>query len=180
MVYLIIGGSGSGKSEFAENCCEHLTEGKKMYIATMEPHDAESYVRIGRHRNMRAGKGFDTLECYTHLEEARVPAGSTVLLECLSNLAANEMFSEKGRKDTAADVISEGIRILAHKTKNLVIVTNEVFSDGVEYEEGSEEYRRVLAEVNAEAAEMADTVCEVVHGIPVLVKGHLPDEELYV
>ena len=46
---------------------------------------------------MRAGKGFDTLECYTGLSGVRVPEGCTVLLECMSNLVANEMFREEGR-----------------------------------------------------------------------------------
>lgn len=45
---------------------------------------------------MRKDKGFDTLECYTGLKHADVSGYHTVLLECMSNLTANEMYQEKG------------------------------------------------------------------------------------
>ncbi len=181
MVILIIGGSGSGKSEYAENCCMRLRAKKKsiernwdpplIYVATMEPFDEESYARIRRHQDMRKGKGFETVECYTHLEDVIIPEGCTVLLECISNLAANEMFSDEGRKDSAASVISGGVANLIRQAEHVVIVTNHVFSDGIAYDEGTDAWLRVLAKVNHRVSEMADIVCEVVHGIPVFIKG---------
>ena len=45
------------------------------------------------------GKNFKTFECYTGLEKLTVPQNSTVLLECMSNLVANEMYSPNGRKN---------------------------------------------------------------------------------
>lgn len=45
---------------------------------------------------MRAGKGFETVERYTALDELVLPKGSVVLLECMTNLVANEMFREDG------------------------------------------------------------------------------------
>lgn len=171
MFYYIIGGSGSGKSEYAESCCVKLASRQKFYIATMQPFDAESHARIKRHRKMRDGKGFETLECYTHLENVRIPAESTVLLECMSNLAANEMFSDAGRKEDTAEVIFQGIRNLKAQAEHLVIVSNDVFSDGMIYDPGTEEYLKVMAQVNEKAAALADVVCEVVHGIEIPVKG---------
>lgn len=100
MICFVIGGSGSGKSEYAENLALGLKEQEKLvYVATMQPLDEESWQRIGRHRKMRAGKGFETRECYTHLEQLPVEKNEIILLECLSNLTANEMFSENGRKE---------------------------------------------------------------------------------
>jgi len=52
-----------------------------------------------------------------------------------------------------------------------VIVTGDVFADGVRYEESTEAYRAALARLGAQAAAMAVTVYEVVAGIPVCVKG---------
>lgn len=180
MVILVIGGSGSGKSEYAESCCVKLNSKMKfeadrhpplIYVATMEPFDEESYARIEKHRNMRKGKGFETVECYTHLEDVMIPEGCTVLLECMSNLVANEMFSDSGRKDDTARVILGGVANLIRQAEHVVIVTNQVFSDGITYEEGTDDWLRVLAKVNNRVAKMADIVCEVVHGIPVLIKG---------
>ena len=93
MMILVTGGSGSGKSAFAEDCVVACGEMPRVYIATMYPFDEESRKRVKRHRDMRFGKGFDTVECYTGLSEVRVPKGCTVLLECMSNLVANEIFS---------------------------------------------------------------------------------------
>lgn len=176
MVILIMGGSGSGKSEYAENRCVQLEEGQKVYIATMEVYDEESRSRVDRHRRLRCGKGFDTLECYTHLEEADIPGGQTVLLECMSNLVANEMFSRPGRKEETADIIFAGIERLVRQAENVVIVTNQVFSDGIAYAPETERYLRTLAQVNAAIACLADEVVEVVHGIPVFLKRKSAEE----
>lgn len=48
-------------------------------------------------REHAAGKGFATIEQGTHLEEISLPKECTALLECMSNLVANEMFVPEGR-----------------------------------------------------------------------------------
>ncbi len=53
----------------------------------------------------------------------------------------------------------------------MVIVTNEIFSDGILYEGESEKYKEQLGQINSMLAEMADSVVEVVYGIPVWHKG---------
>ena len=99
MILLVTGGSASGKSEYAENRALQLakTEQKKLiYLAAMKPFGEEAAKRIERHRQLRAGKGFETVECYTGLENLDFPEDSIILLECMSNLVANEMFEESG------------------------------------------------------------------------------------
>ena len=96
MMILVTGGSGSGKSAFAEDCVVSFGKTDRIYIATMYPFDEESRKRVQRHRKMRQGKGFETVECYTGLDKIRLPENCTVLLECMSNLVANEMFQEEG------------------------------------------------------------------------------------
>ena len=170
MILLITGGSGSGKSEYAENRAVKLrnqTNGRLIYIATMEPYDEESHNRIARHRQMRKDKNFTTIECYTHLEELKLLPSDTALLECLSNLTANEMYSPKGRKAQAAEWILKGIRKLSAETANLVIVGNNVFEDGYPYDASTTEYLRQMALLQTETARLADEVIEVVCGIPI-------------
>ena len=53
MFVVVYGGSGSGKSEFAETLTVDYCSGVKYYIATMQPFDDESYKKIDRHRRMR-------------------------------------------------------------------------------------------------------------------------------
>ena len=89
MMTVVTGGSGSGKSAFAEDKILSYGARKRIYIATMHPYDEESLQRVARHRKMRAGKGFETVECYTGLNVLDFPENAAVLLECMSNLAAN-------------------------------------------------------------------------------------------
>ncbi len=169
MVIFVIGGSGSGKSEFAENLAVELQRqdaGKLVYIATMEPLDEESKKRIRRHQDMRAGKGFETRERYTHLEGLEVRQDEVLLLECLSNLTANEMFSEKCQGRDAGEVIQAGLLHLAEQSRHLIVVGNNVFEDGLNYDGMTREYLRQMARLHQFLGKMADRVVEVVCGVP--------------
>ena len=170
MLILVTGGSGSGKSAFAEDRVLSLGEAERIYIATMHPFDQESFKRIERHRKMRAGKGFDTVECYTGLRDVKISGDSVVLLECMSNLTANEMFEENGAHQKAVEEILAGVQRLKERARHVVIVTNEIFSDGVTFDEEMNTYLRYLGEINQAVAKMADEAVEVVYGIPVYLK----------
>lgn len=137
----------------------------------MQAFDEESHRRIRRHRHMRAGKGFETIERYTELDELLIPKDCVVLLECMSNLVANEMFREGWLPPEVAEKITEGVKNLLSQAKHVVIVTNEIFSDGILYEEESEQYKKELGQINQKLAELAEEVVEVVYGIPVWHKG---------
>ena len=171
MLELVTGGSGSGKSAYAESrICEWNRQDLKplFYIATMYPYGEETEKKIERHRMLRKGKGFETLEWYTglklHLEEGSLQ-GSDVLLECMSNLVANEMYMESGAGCHADQAILEGIQELNRQCANVVIVTNEVFSELVPDSPEMKEYKRILGKINCEIAVMADQVTEVIYGI---------------
>lgn len=169
MITVVTGGSASGKSEFAESLVTAAENKNRLYIATMQVYDAEGEKRVARHRAMRAQKGFDTLECPTGLAGADIPAGCTALLECMSNLCANECF-DVGFEGVTERIMA-GVERLCAIAGEVVIVTNEVFNDGVDYPELTEKYLAVLAEINRRISARADRVYEVVCGIPVMWKG---------
>ena len=172
MLELVTGGSGSGKSAFAEDWILSGGEGKRIYIATMEPFGTEGARRIARHRKMREGKGFETVERYTDLNGLRIPENSHVLLECMSNLVANEIFREDGAGDRVLEAVVSGVRHLQAAAGRFCIVTNDILSDGVCYEQETVQYQKYLSQVNQELARMANEVIEVVYGVPVYQKGN--------
>ena len=169
MIWLVTGGSGCGKSTWAEKLVQSLPGGKRIYIATMQVYDRESEERIRRHRAQRAHLGFRTVECEKNLAVARVDAESIVLLEDLVNLTANEMF-DGGHPDR----IVPDLRDLAARCGHLIMVTNDLFSDGETYSPSVREYLQRLADINRQAAMLADHVIELIYSIPVALKGALP------
>lgn len=169
MLILITGGSGSGKSKYAEDIAVSLG-GRQCYLATMFPFDEECRKKIERHRIMRIEKGFDTVECYQGIKKLELDY-DTVLLECMSNLLANEMYGEEKIDGSVPEYILEGISSLSNQVKNVVVVSNEVFSDGIEYDEETMKYIAYLGEINKSVSVMADKVVEVVYSIPVIHKG---------
>ena len=190
MLHMVYGGSASGKSSYAESIAMSLQgDGRLLYIATMYPYkwgeaelDPETMQRIERHRAMRADKGFDTVECYRHVEHIVAKRQDVLLLECMSNLLANEMYLEpdanarSGMSKTMSPVskkIVQALVALSARVQDVVIVTNDVFSDGgsLTYDESTREYVKNLAEINCALAREAATVTEVVCGIPVKIKG---------
>lgn len=208
MITLITGGSGSGKSAYAEKyICHALNEKEykeKYYIATMQVFDDEGQRKIDRHRRLRAGKGFITIEQPRDIQnavsklqsESSLKTGRSALLECMSNLVANEMFppvdvsgiqvaeAEKEALDDTENMkdyentqirrvskkVLKEVSILSENVAELVVVTNNVFEDGVSYDESTMNYIKAMGIVNRGLAAMAESVVEVVAGIPVTVK----------
>lgn len=171
MTTLITGGSKCGRSHFAESLLDGY-KGEKLYIATMQPYGDEAAAAIERHRAQRSGKGFRTVEKYTDIHETLLPPNSAVLLECMGNLLANEMFCGEVYCDPTEKIL-EGIRSMSRRTDRLVIVTDQVGSDGIDYAEGTAAYIEYLGKLNGAVAALADNVVECVYGIPVILKGKL-------
>ena len=173
MMILLIGGSGCGKSYYAEQLCEKIP-GPRYYLAAMRPYGEESEKRILRHRQMREGKGFETVERYTDYSSLKLPSRGTALLECVANLTANEMFGPDGSISDPVSRVLSGIDALAAQCDTLVVITNDVGSDGTVYPDSTQAYIGVLGRINAELAPLADKVMELVAGIPIVLKGKLP------
>ena len=91
----------------------------------------------------------------------------------MSNLTANEMYQEGGAGERCEEEILEGIQRISGQCQNLIVVSNEIFSDGIDYDEETRRYQRHLGRINREIARRADLVVEVVYSIPVVHKGNL-------
>ncbi len=172
MFVLITGGCKNGKSRVAEKILTAY-DVPRFYIATMEPFGSEAAEAIARHRKIREGKNFTTIEKYTDISEIKLPQGSGALLECMCNLCANEMFSAK--EQSPAEKILGDTKIFIKNVEIFVAVTNQIGSDGVKYSPETMEYIKQIGALNNGLAELADVVIEAVFGIPVLLKGDLPE-----
>ena len=172
MMILLTGGAACGKSSFAESLCL-CSPLPRYYLAAMQPYGEEGALRVARHRRLRDGKGFLTIERYRDYASLVLPERGTVLLECICNLTANEMFDSEGKMTDPREKVVEGVKAVAAQCDRLFVITNDVGSDGIGYDGSTAEYVRALGEINARLAAMADTVIEMVAGIPITIKGEL-------
>lgn len=206
-IILVIGGAGSGKSKYAEKICGRITGDHKIYLATMKNDGSKAYEeRVKRHRKNRQGKGFVTIEKEKNLSDLSFDGNETVLLEDLTNLLSNIMFSdenffskefeevksgasvdmqavdistqnseggkaENGQEQDFASYVFADILALSYKVQNIVVVMNDVFRDGLCYDESTEKFLEELGKVHRLLAEKAGRVVKVIYGIPLVLKG---------
>ncbi len=166
MMTLIVGVPDSGKSALAEEkVLEQSGEGKRIYIATMIPFGEEGRQRVIKHKKLREGKGFFTIEAPVNVAEAagRVEgiAGATCLLECVSNLVGNVMHDgkPKGKERVVSD-----IKEICGLCKNLVVVTNSFPSDDASYDDDTIRYVKLMDQVNKELMGISDIIFEYREG----------------
>ena len=170
---LVIGGSGSGKSAYAEKFLLAQAGQRAVYLAALEGAGEEARQRIARHRAMRAahgaaaGRAFVTIERPVDIGGAAVLPGDDVLLEDLGNLLANELWAPGGAGAGAEERILAGVRALLERAGVLVIVSSDVFRDGLAYDAETAAYIRQLGALHCALAPMAEQVVEVVCGLPV-------------
>ena len=175
MITFVVGGAKSGKSMFAQDLAKALERdnGRLYYIATMNPYDLEDVKRIENHLKEREGYGFETIEETLYMEKAaeRFNKKDTVLIDSITSLVTNSMF--KGMefiKDVNKSII-KGVKEITNKADNIVIVSDYLFSDSIEYDCYTENFRRELGLINKEIARVADVVIECSFGNVIYHKG---------
>ena len=169
MKIYISGGCKNGKSYHAQRCAKELARisGTPLYyIATMIPHDEEDDERIKRHIKDREGWGFETVEQGRDLKKIleEHPAEGTYLLDSVTALLSNEMFSEEGIDEESYIKVCEDIVYVASQVENIVIVSDYIYSDANRYEELTESYRKGLGYIEVALGEVCDRVMEVAYG----------------
>lgn len=165
MTVLIIGYPDSGKSKIAEDMVMDMSApGERVYLATMIPYGDEGRARIEKHRKMREGKGFRTIEApfdaAAAAEESGVSGSATVLLECLSNLVANEMFERHTDSEAVIEKVTADVMRLADNVRDLVIVSNH-FEPEESFDEETVIYAGTLDMLNEKISGLADKTIRI-------------------
>ncbi|MCL2834453.1 MAG: bifunctional adenosylcobinamide kinase/adenosylcobinamide-phosphate guanylyltransferase [Treponema sp.] len=181
MKYFISGGCKNGKSYLAQRLARAQQSAgnsektcELYYIATMLPADAEDNERIARHRRERGGWGFTTIEQPYDIENILEKCGcrGSFLLDSLTALLANEMFLPDGAvNENAQEKIEAGLLKITASVKNIVIVSDYIYSDAVIFDPLTEQYRKSLAGLDRAAAKNCDTVLEAAYGNVIVHKG---------
>jgi len=175
MRIFISGGCKNGKSTYAQRLAKsQQSSGALYYVATMSSIDNEDDERILRHQQERAGWGFTTVEQPRNIEEilTKCDLGGSFLLDSLTALLANEMFSVSGDVDSyACERIADQLSNVLCKVQNIVIVSDYIYSDAMLYDPVTEEYRKSLATLDRLAAVRCDVVLEAAYTNIIVHKG---------
>ena len=173
---LITGGARSGKSAYALQRCEELTD-KRCFVATSPRLDPEMNERIAAHQRERRGRGWEVVE--EELDLARILGSlintEVVLIDCLTLWVNNllyaaelksESWGEEAMTKSCADLLA-GVRSFPGQ---VCCVTNEVGMGIVPDNALARHYRDLVGRCNHSLAGQADEVVLVSCGIPLVLK----------
>ncbi|MEC7761901.1 MAG: bifunctional adenosylcobinamide kinase/adenosylcobinamide-phosphate guanylyltransferase [Pseudomonadota bacterium] len=168
---LIVGGAASGKSAYAERLMQ--ATGRPMtYVATAQAFDDEMRAKISDHQ-ARRGEGWTTVEApldiVPALKEAR--AESVVLVDCMTLWLTNHLL---GETDLAHEE-ARALDALSTSPAPVVVVSNEVGAGIVPENALARRFRGAQGRLNQALATRADLVVTVIAGLPLAIKGDLPE-----
>jgi adenosylcobinamide kinase / adenosylcobinamide-phosphate guanylyltransferase len=168
---LITGGCRSGKSRHAQRLAEQVPGGKRCYIATCVPQDAEMRQRVERHQAER-GADWQTVEepiAIAAAIDAHGPRANVILVDCLTLWISNLMGAGRGM-DAVAAAARELAASVGRSICPLILVTNEVGAGIVPENAMARAFRDTAGLVNQIVAAACDRVIWTVAGIPVAIK----------
>ncbi|HEY6561490.1 MAG TPA: bifunctional adenosylcobinamide kinase/adenosylcobinamide-phosphate guanylyltransferase [Polyangiaceae bacterium] len=174
MITLVLGGVRSGKSRFAQELARKLSP-SPVYLATSRTWDDDHRARIARHVQDR-GEEWTTLEVEKQLSSVTLQE-RVIVVDCVTLWLAN-WFSDSGSNaDVALEQAKHELdKTIDSTTNTWIFVSNEI-GQGVHAETVSgRKFTDLQGFLNQHIASVADTVVLMVAGIPLPVKGRLPED----
>lgn len=158
----ISGGCKNGKSWYAQRLAK-AGGAPLYYVATMISTGEEDDQRIARHIRERDGWGFDTLECGRDILSCldHADCNGSFLLDSVTALLANEMFSPDGFDASAPQRVADALEEFVRRTRSAVFVSDYIYADAQIFDEWTENYRRGLAFIDRRLAVCCENVLEV-------------------
>jgi adenosylcobinamide kinase/adenosylcobinamide-phosphate guanylyltransferase len=163
---LVLGGTRSGKSAFAERLCASAPHA--LYLATAEAGDAEMSERIRQHQ-ARRGAAWTTVEEPLDLARAlgaHDRSGRPMLVDCLTLWLSNLMAADR-------DIEAETGRLvgaLPALAAPVILVSNEVGLGIVPDNALARAFRDHAGRLHQAVAAVARRVVFVAAGLPLLLK----------
>jgi len=172
--FLILGGARSGKTALGERLAMSLGT-DPAYLATAEALDEEMQARVQTHQNQRAGR-FTTIEEPLELPEAlteAVAAGhDVVLVDCLTLWVSNLLGAER---DVSAATEALATTLQQIESARIVLISNEVGLGIVPDNALARNFRDLAGWMHQRLATVCGNVAFVAAGLPMTLKGALPE-----
>jgi adenosylcobinamide kinase / adenosylcobinamide-phosphate guanylyltransferase len=170
MITLVLGGTRSGKSRYAQQLARQLSE-RPLYVATSRPWDADHQARIARHQRER-GPEWRTVECELELDSLPLD-GEVAVIDCVTLWLTN-LFSDADVERCLARARAI-IDRLTERRAQLFLVSNELGQSLHAPTEIGRKFVDLQGLVNQHIAARAQNVAWMVAGIASYVKGAAPE-----
>lgn len=167
---LVTGGAASGKSQYSESLIRACRL-DKIYLATAQIWDDEMKGKVEKHVETR-GANWLTVETGTDLARAITAQdrNAAMLVDCLTMWITAKMMADEPALPEVDNVISA----IQSRTGPTVVVTNEVGQGVVPDTAMGRAFRNEQGRINQQFGAQAQTVIAVMSGLPLALKGDLP------
>lgn len=179
-VSLILGGTKTGKTSYAQNIAKQLEEIKSyevVYIATSKVLDDDMYKRIKKHKESRPEHWQTIEEFYTINNFIKDCSGNKVyILDCLTLLLTNHFMRNESNYnlDDIVSNIKEDFKDVVdnvNKVDNkLLVISNQVEVGLVSTYKLGRDFQDAAGLLHQYLADMSDEVIIMNAGIPVKIK----------
>jgi adenosylcobinamide kinase/adenosylcobinamide-phosphate guanylyltransferase len=187
VITFVLGGSGSGKSEFAERLAREAG-GKIIYLATADASDAEMKSRIALHKSRRPAFWYtwegpvDTLpgaarKLADDYDLLLIDSLTTYVSALFTASRASEGDDETAWAESAKTILNDVSEIFTgfaeavrDAPKRMIIVSDEVGCGVVPAYRMGRRFRDLQGQTNQTAAALSDEVVLVAAGIPLRLK----------
>ena len=173
MLTLVLGGTRSGKSRYAEQCAS-ASKKSVIYVATATADDEEMCQRIERHRNYRPAHWHTVEEpvCLADTIHQYLDEGHFILVECLTLWLNNILFDSQGQlQESVFKKQSDAlIKMLTTIPGNIALVSNEVGLGVVAMDKNTRRFVDEAGFLHQKIAKLSDRVVFLTAGIPRIIK----------
>ena len=171
---LVLGGARSGKSNYAEKLATKMTL-PVTYIATAQVYDDAFKARIQHHKDRRPAS-WALVEEPHHLADALARVASPnqcVIIDCLTLWLAQWICADcNPPKNLSWQSEHDAfLKLLPNLAGTIILVSNEVGMGIVPLGEINRQFQDEQGRLNQAVAAIADKVCFIAAGLPIMLKG---------
>ncbi|WP_372744029.1 bifunctional adenosylcobinamide kinase/adenosylcobinamide-phosphate guanylyltransferase [Lutibacter sp.] len=167
MIHYITGGERSGKSFYAQQLAEKLSN-TPFYLATARIWDEDFEKRVVRHKN-------DRDERWTTIEEEKeiakvIPNKSVIVIDCVTLWLTNLYIDFDNNVEKSLAFAKNEIDQLAQINSEIIIISNEIGMGVHAQSHLARKFTELQGWVNQYIAKKSDKAIFMVSGLPLILK----------
>ena len=167
MIYYVSGGERSGKSSYAQNLAESLSE-SPIYLATSRIWDEDFQKRVDRHISDRDDR-------WTTVEEEKwistvISDNQTVVIDCVTLWLTNFFMDTEYDVKKSLELAKSEFKKLLTINANIIIISNEIGMGLHATTESGRKFTELQGWTNQFIARHANKAYFMVSGLPLTLK----------